>query len=829
MGAKPRRASRLDRSAIQLALPREGSDNLVEFRPPGQVNQASPTAIAVPLLRSSVPRAASGIAANTVDIQLGNIASVDPLVPAYAIRTLVTLSVASEPISNGVKTTVANANTGHDIVVDVPAESSGLAARTEAELELFRQNAYPRGGMEGLIGTALTQAVVTGAISMESVIASHRRGVERVVIVPAADIEFYGTGPGGEFEPYQRHGRGLAKLDPRTYSYIPWRTIEANPYGIPPMIAAINAVIRQRHMLDQLDLILEKIGWLGLLTMNIPLRDGIDNDRTQSADELTRRRQAYLQQLGSNLQVNARRGIMLLDEKMTLKYDAAPSSTAAGARELLDANDVLLCQGMGIDPALLGYTFAKTETWRDEARRQFQDLTGGVARLAADALTKAVRLHLMLAGVPASCWVEFRTPPSSKPLEEAQAEQIRQANAFERGTKGLISPDTVAKELGYDSFENPELLFRGPASPFGAFGFKRRKDAGLRFRFDARRNKYVQHRPTIELVTLAPKAKRAKFATVPQDAQLQRILDRFLDRYAGRIAPVADELQSRLMSDLKASIRAHSGSWADPDEFGRWALNEMQTSFGTHWREFGADAVLEKITPVHEEAAKAWSNEDRSIWAGKDAPKVDGESLKASDISALAGSDAHHMSIYLEGMSSAERAHLQKLVSEEFDQAGRDVTDPDVLDEMLTRMERSGGLLMRRRDHGREGGEASETDAEARERMGSRLQRIADTSLMRSRNVTAARVMQAAAVDEMELVAVGSGTCKTCMGVAGTRKSVEATNRYLDSFLAMSPEEQEAELTAQRRRDGSELAGDDSGAVQLPLHPSCRCRWEAVL
>ena len=103
--------------------------------------------------------------------------------------------------------------------------------------------------------------------------------------------------------------------------------------------------------------------------------------------------------------------------------------------------------------------------------------------------------------------------------------------------------------------------------------------------------------------------------------------------------------------------------------------------------------------------------------------------------------------------------------------------------------------------------------------MAARGRRIADTSVMRSQNTQHVRILRDMDVSRFVVVQMGDPVDgEICTLMNGTVVEVAAANDGLDEFLAMDPDEQEAELTRRRGLGADERSGD---AAMPPFHPNC--------
>lgn len=847
-----------------------------------------PISAGVPLVRSSGERAISGINAQAVDIFRGQLASVQPFCPPNYLPYLQSTAYTDPIFSRWVKLMEGMANSGHQVVFDVEEGREADSARAEAELAgLNERLSFMGGGIDGLINSLVAQVAVTGAISCEAILAANRRSVSGLELVPSQDIQFK-RGDDGAWLAQQRVGRGLRDLDPRTYDYIPWRTVDNNPWAIPPALAAINCLLRQSDMDDQVDALYRKAGWLGSAVLTVPKQEQpIDSEL--DPDEWAREKESQLAQMLLPFAANMRRGIVAVEEGTKFEFQASAGQAIAGASEAVWMNQELICMALGVDPSQLGFNRAKTETWLGVAWMGAGVTATAAQRLVRSRLEAVLRLHFALVGISVGARVVFDPLGSVRPNEDATAFATKWGAIKNMVINGALDPDAGMKEMGYEGWHDkarlpnnegfdsqsnwsfikeavreglltPEegakaLGFEGwadeskirastPDLMGGGIGFMRHA-----FRFNRNDATYTKslapvvddvqerRREMGQCVVLAFRklAKRGKsvapkYIAGPGQEALARMVDRFLARYAGKVAPVLGRLQFDILEDLGAALKAETTApWKDDAERNLWVGDVMQRSFAKHWADYGNDEFHSSVLDTHEEMAAAWRTKDRSAWASGQIPPEAKDATGAAQTAAteaLAQNDTFHMSVYLEGMSGDERKAFESMISTEFLAAGQDITNPDVVDDLLNRMERNGGLLLRRRDHGREGGQASETDEEARDRMAGRIQRIVSTSVMRSRNTSAVYAMRDADISTFRIVASVNPCARICAPMDGRTFEVEAVAKALEDFHAQSPEAQEQQLTDHRDLTEEERASIPFAQLP-PFHPNCACNCES--
>ena len=867
----------------------------------------------LPLNRSSVERAPSGLAARTVDVLAGQLANVDPIVPNRYLALLSAFAVLHPELSQAVKLVLANMNRGHDVVVDAADGKDGDIAAAEAYLAQYAERICPEGGgLDDAINHLGWQLVVNGAVSAEDVLSADRRKVQRLALVPVQDIEFVFAGEA--WAACQITGRGRKWLDPRTYQYLAWLRAESNPYGLPPFVAAINPILRGRDMDEQLDAVLRKFGVLGLLMLKVKRDVGHYRDDMDAA-ELMREDAARLQEVADAAEGNFRKGIVTTWDDIEAVYEAQPAQSAQGVGELLRQNEERLFSGIGLDPSLFGRQWARTETYLGVVRSLLEAESKAFGRIVSARLGRSLNLEMALRAVPVSVRLELESMPELRPQDKAAYDSANFDLILKQMTVGVIDADEGARLAGYDFWKDPsripgvegsgfhlhslwavvkEMVGEGAISPDQAVGmlnlpgtwFDPAKIGSTsaplggvafsavkshRFRHDRATGRYRHVTPratTLEEILGPAKAatlrRRAAITALgtrsraydepaapgPEliqrpDASLKTLVETFTRRYAGRIRQPLAELQYLMLEDLNRAMReADPGDFVradgsfDEDAFGRFAVAALTDSFRARWTGAGiGDEVTSRVLEVHGEMYGPWREKDRSIWAGSRMPEAARDTSGAADteaIRALANGDRFHMSVYLEDLEGAERGSLEKAISTEFLAAGRDIHDPDTLEDFLMRLEGGGQLLLRRRDHGREGGEASETDAEAWESLGYRVQRIVNTSVMRSRNTSAVFGMEAAGFAEAEFVARrphDDRISDVCKSMDGRRIAIPGVAERLRAFHALPAAEQEQYLHDNRLDEevvANAIASGDLAGLAPPLHPNCRSRLRVV-
>ena len=448
--------------------------------------------------RSSVESATSGIGA----LAFG---SVLPPFDGYfeTLRALKDFSIKNADLSQMVGNVVALANTGHNITIDAASDSVAEAALNRLNESAARLSDNSA-GVDGLINKYIRQSAVFGAVSSEDVVDITGRRVDRVAIVPVEQIRFRYVD--GQYQPFQQApltgvgGRGtgagkalnpfgLIPLNANTYKYLALETIENSPYAIPPATAAEEILAGpQKDAIDNIKFIVQKLGLLGFVRVMLrrPTRKS-----TQTESEYRRDAQTYLNDVAKALDGQLGKGMLITFDDQKVEHSSV-TGEARGGSDIFQTIEELAMSGMKSMPFMHGRNYTTTETFADVLYYLLLSNAGGHQRLAKRRQEATYRLDLVLAGIQVDgLSLQFNEAKSRNALQSAQAEEIRQRAAIERASRGIISPDDCAQELGYESAFDPELLSSASGVAEGA-GALRAKRAGFSatFRFDRQSQRY---------------------------------------------------------------------------------------------------------------------------------------------------------------------------------------------------------------------------------------------------------------------------------------------------------------------------------------------------
>lgn len=395
------------------------------------------------------------------------------------------------------------ANNGHTVSVvanDARAEAA-VGRLNESAARLFPNGA----GVDGLLNAYLAQIAWSGALSSEDVVNFAARRVEKVVLVPVESIRFKYDEASFGYVPYQRTSNyarrdlenlNLIRLSPETYRYYALQTIENNPYAKPPGTAAVEAIVKgQEPILKNIQFIAQKFGLTGLVTASVmpPPKKPNETDAEYQA-----RAKNYLKLVATSLEGQFSKGLLVSFRDQKLEH----ANLTEGARGVYDLNRISeeqVMSGLAMQPAFFGRTDSTTETYADVVYNLLLAQVHNIQRLIKRRQEATYRLDLRLGGIDVDgVSLSFNKPFSRNALADAQTAEIGIRNVLEKIRAGLISPDEGARELGYESWFDEQLLETAPSAA-ALMRSGTRSVQRFRFRFATDGQRYEFLRPTIVL------------------------------------------------------------------------------------------------------------------------------------------------------------------------------------------------------------------------------------------------------------------------------------------------------------------------------------------
>lgn len=406
---------------------------------------------------------------SALDVLLGILGEVDPLVPWPLLDKIETLSITNPDLFQAVGNIVLLGNSGH--TVELEADDANQA-RFQDLLDAWGLDAYPfGGGVEGLVNDLFGQLARYGALSMEWVANENLDDLLKGVLVPVRSVRFrLSDQPGGGYEPWQKTGylkEDLIPLNPWTYVYLAAERLDRSPYAIPPVLAALRHVAIQEDMVTQLAAIAKKVGLFGFVQILL----SAPQQREKESDEAYKARcRSYLDQtMASVREAGTFKDGVAVGFKDVQEFSVTPSTAnPAGVQGLIEVNETLLASGLRQDPAMFGRTYSTTETYATVVLEKTMAMLANYQRLVGMSLERGYKLKAWLNGVRFQRLKVVWKPSALVNQKLAQeVYQLEILNADNLYNQGVISQEERARILGYTEPDQEEPRQSAQAAPGG--------------------------------------------------------------------------------------------------------------------------------------------------------------------------------------------------------------------------------------------------------------------------------------------------------------------------------------------------------------------------
>ena len=374
------------------------------------------------------------------------------------------LAMANSDVGQAVDNVVTLANTGHKIRFDqeVDEKQANLMRRHLDRKRL--EWAEGTAGMDGLINKMIAQVMIGGAISNEWVPNMDLTGIQRVALVNPENIRFVYNTQENRFEAFQRPKHlvgisnigvdGLVKLNPHTFKYYGIGGDTEIPYGIPPYIAALDSIVTQRVMVDNIKYVVEQMGIMGFLELLMEKPEMQHNESDA----------AYTQRLETTLDAAKVRVLEGLRDGTTVGYDEdhefkfhKTNKSPGGVNELWQNNELQVISGLKQDAALLGRSYGTSDTAMTVVFTKLLSQLKNVQNIVGRNIEFGYALELRLAGFDFNTLtVEFNQSTVRDELKHQQGEEIRIRNGIALYNQGLVSQQQLAVMLGFEKPDQDE-------------------------------------------------------------------------------------------------------------------------------------------------------------------------------------------------------------------------------------------------------------------------------------------------------------------------------------------------------------------------------------
>lgn len=486
------------------------------------VDKPSKDKVVVPPGRTSRPTL--GID-NFVDIK-SRVTFINPGFIAEYIPIIRKLSWINPDVGVAVNDMVQLTNTGHRVKFD-PGVSSDLQEKMRRHLG-EKQMEWGDGvaGMNGLVNKMISQIWIAGALANEWVVANDKKGISHLALVNPETIRFQWNKKKLRFFPYQKQdsntggtlGEKYVKLNINTFKYFGLNGDTDIPYGIPPYLAALNALTTQGEMDKNIRFIMKQIGLLGFtqLLMSKPSQTSGESDTTYKT-----RLTSLLTEAKDNVLEGVKEGIVVgFNEDHEFEFNST-TKNLTGVSELYNQNEVQVANGLKMAAQFLGVGDSGAETGINIIFTKMLSQLQNVQKLIAANLKHGYSLELRLAGFTfQNINVDFNPSTITDELKFQQAQEYKIRNVFNKYMAGVIGMQQMADELEYDKPDAKEP--RGPLSDVGAQKDERQDQ-------NDKSDKKIRDKKKAQ-----PKKGESKAIQAFMDAFPDHLVNEFLDWYNSR-------------------------------------------------------------------------------------------------------------------------------------------------------------------------------------------------------------------------------------------------------------------------------------------------------
>ena len=351
-------------------------------------------------------------------------------------------------------------NTGYRIIFDKKVKPDDIDKMRRHLVNKARVWSDGVAGIEGFINKIIAQIFISGSLANEWVISKDLSGVDNIFIVKPETIRWKYNKRINRWEPYQKviNPNGpkdiYRKLNPFTFKYYGLWGDGEKPYGIPPLMTALESLKNKKIMDKNIDHIMEQLGILGFFEVKLdkPAQWKNENDEVYEA-----RLNKLLTQAKKNMKGSLTEGITVgFMEDHEFEFHST-TKNLSGVGELYQQKLLSIAKGLKHPPAFLGMRSDGSETHINIVFTKMLSQLSNVQNIIKQNLEFGFQLELRLAGFKFDFLeVEFLPSTITDDLKIQQAKEIKIRNLKELYIQGIISQDTYADEAGYEAPDKKE-------------------------------------------------------------------------------------------------------------------------------------------------------------------------------------------------------------------------------------------------------------------------------------------------------------------------------------------------------------------------------------
>ncbi|WP_407856941.1 phage portal protein family protein [Enterococcus hailinensis] len=363
-------------------------------------------------------------------------------------------------------------NQGHEVqVFSIDGENDEEMQRYINEELAPRLGKIYGGGTDQLVNVLNLAGFTYGAVALEVELDKTLTEIVDFHPIQPSKVDFIPKEDTGELELCQRKPDGTwLRLNPEQVFYVPLDPDIDDPYGRSPMLPALEAVIFQAEVLNDLRTITHKMGYprfdvsvsTEAIVNNIPERLQYDKDGTEKFIN------EYMDTIESAFAEIDIDDDFYHDDTIKVEQVSGMGGKSIDFKSLLDILDRQVTVALKQLPIMLGQNQSTTEThgsiqWEIQVAgiRSIQNMT---KRLLEKAYTVALRVK----GSQSSVSITFNEVRSKDRQAEATAEATEINNWISKVNQGWIDNDEAANEMvGHDAVAEPKQRQAGYSDLFG--------------------------------------------------------------------------------------------------------------------------------------------------------------------------------------------------------------------------------------------------------------------------------------------------------------------------------------------------------------------------
>lgn len=395
---------------------------------------------------------------NTFDVLQLSLRVIQPEYDFEVIPLIRKLTKINPDVSQVFNDTVRLANTGHKIFFDPSVKADMIDDMREFIVKSSKNWHAGAGGMNALVNKMFRQLMISGANAIEwipnmdldnleevrflyperirAVIEKNTKGYQFYQQIK--NLNFLSTNPTVPWK--------LRKLNKEQFKYLALNGDTDLPYGLPPYMAALDPLVDQKTMKDNLKFIIQVLGLLGYLDASIakPDQRAGENDTAYIA-----RCTQLLTDFKTRILKGMRDGVNVgFKDEHEFEFKET-ARTALGAKDLYDQNEQMVASGLNYDTAFMGRPGGSESLITVLFTKMLAQLTN-TQDVVKESLEYGYRLALTLGGFKfKNIRVQFNRSTITDDLKYQQAEEIKLRNVVLKYDRGLISQEQAADEMGY--------------------------------------------------------------------------------------------------------------------------------------------------------------------------------------------------------------------------------------------------------------------------------------------------------------------------------------------------------------------------------------------